>query len=207
MPANGNQSIDRQSFIRSRRSVRRFREQPVPEDVLRRLLETAVWSPSAHNRQPWRFAVLSSPGAKARLAQEMGADFLRDLLEDGTPADQADALITRSRQRILEAPAVIVLCLDPSEGDVYPDARRQKAEYLMGVQSVALAGGTLLLAAHAEGLGAVWICAPLFTPETVNKALALPVTWQPQGLILLGYPAKIPEPRPRRSVDEVAVFL
>ena len=77
----------------------------------------------------------------------------------------------------------------------------------MGVQSVALAGGTLLLAAHAEGLGGVWVCAPLFTPDTVRASLDLPSDWVPQGMILLGYPEKVPEPRPRRPVSEVTRFL
>jgi coenzyme F420-0:L-glutamate ligase/coenzyme F420-1:gamma-L-glutamate ligase len=194
-------------FLRSRRSVRRFLDQPVPGDILHRILETAGWSPSAHNRQPWRFAVLVSPERKTCLAEAMGADFRHDLLADQIAPEQVEVFVTRSRQRILEAPVVVILCLDPSDGDPYPDARRQKAEYLMGVQSVSLAGGTLLLAAHAEGLGAVWVCAPLFAPTAVQHALGLPECWQPQGMILMGYPAKIPAARPRRSLDEVAVFL
>jgi nitroreductase len=77
----------------------------------------------------------------------------------------------------------------------------------MGVQSVAMAGSTLLLAAHAEGLGGVWVCAPLFAPHTIQRVLNLPSEWQPQGLILIGFPSRVPEPRPRRNVGELAVFL
>jgi nitroreductase len=88
-------------------------------------------------------------------------------------------------------------------GDNYPDARRQQAEYLMSVQSVAMAGQNLLLAAHAEGLGGVWVCAPLFAQEAVRQALNLPGEWHPQGMLLLGYPAVVPKTRPRRPVSEV----
>ena len=67
---------------------------------------------------------------------------------------------------------------------------RQQSEHWMGIQSVALAGGHLLLAAWAEGLGGVWMCAPLFAQAAASQALDLPGSWQPQALILLGYPAK-----------------
>jgi F420 biosynthesis protein FbiB-like protein len=195
------------SLIHSRRSVRRFLPKPVPGKLLERVLEAATWAPSSHNRQPWRFVVLESHEARTRLADQMGADFRRDLLADRMAVDEVESLVSRSRQRILEAPVAIVLCMDPSVGDVYPDPERQQAEYLMGVQSVAMAGQNLLLAAHAEGLGGVWICAPLFVPHTVRRALNLPEVWQPQGLLLLGYPAKIPDPRLRRPLSEVTLYL
>jgi coenzyme F420-0:L-glutamate ligase/coenzyme F420-1:gamma-L-glutamate ligase len=100
-----------------------------------------------------------------------------------------------------------MLCLDTQVGDDYPDERRRQAEYLMGVQSVAMAGENLLLAAHDEGLGGVWVCAPLFAQESVRKALELPIEWQPQGLLLLGYPAKVPQMRPHRPIAEITRFL
>lgn len=194
-------------FLRMRRSVRRFLSDPIPAEVLSRLLEAAILAPSAHNHQPWRFVVLTNKIFRQQLADAMGADLRRDLLADGVTQDEADRQVARSRQRIWSAPAAILLCLDTASGDAYPDERRQRAEYLMGVQSVALAGGTLLLAAHAEGLGAVWVCAPLFTPETVRNALDLPLSWEPQALILLGYPAEIPPPRPRRAAEDVSKIL
>jgi nitroreductase len=76
----------------------------------------------------------------------------------------------------------------------------------MGVQSVALACGQLLLAAHAEGLGGVWVCAPLFAQESAQASLNLPATWDPQGLLLLGFPSRIPPPRDRFPVGEVTRF-
>ena len=194
------------AWLESRRSVRRFRPEPVPQDQLRRVLEAATWAPSAHNRQPWRFAVLTSSGAKSCLAEALGGEFRRDLLVDGLSEEEVDLQLTRSRQRILSAPVAILLCLDSTLGDTYRDERRQQAESMMGVQSAALAGGQLLLAAHAEGLGGVWMCAPLFAPEAARGALELPSSWQPQALLLLGYPDQIPAPRPRRPLDEIALF-
>jgi coenzyme F420-0:L-glutamate ligase/coenzyme F420-1:gamma-L-glutamate ligase len=193
-------------WLHTRRSVRRFQPLPVPRELVERILETATWAPSAHHRQPWRFAVLSTHNAKETLAVSMGATLQRDLLADGLPLAVAEAQVARSHARILEAPLAILLCLDNSLGDAYPDTPRQQAEYLMGVQSVALAGGQLLLAAHAEGLGGVWVCAPLFAAQVARQALDLPEAWQPQALLLLGYPAKIPPPRPRRAIQEITRF-
>ena len=196
-----------QEFIRARRSVRAFLPKLIPQETLEAILETATWAPSAHNRQPWRFVVLTNQEEKYRLAHQMGSEFYQDLLADGLPGDEVDRIVAHSRLRIEVAPVVVLLCLDTTQGDQYLDVKRQQAEYLMGVQSVALAGGTLLLAAHAAGISGVWVCAPLFAPQAVRTALTLTAHWDPQGLILLGYAARVPEPRPRRAVREVAVFL
>jgi F420 biosynthesis protein FbiB-like protein len=194
-------------FIKSRQSIRRFLQEPVTEKMIRRILEAAVQAPSAHNRQPWRFAILTSSESKSRLAKAMGADFRRDLQASGLPQEEIEAQVERSYSRILGAPAAVLLCLDMTEMDVYPDPDRQQAEYLMAVQSVAMAGENLLLAAHAEGLGGVWVCAPLFAQETARASLDLPGAWEPQGLLLIGRGASTPEPRPRKPLEEVARFL
>lgn len=197
--------IDPHEFLRSRISVRRFLPQPVPPEALDRILETAVRAPSAHNRQPWRFAVVQSPAAREDLAAAMGAAFRRDLAADGLPPDELEAQVLRSAARIRSAPALILLCLCMSGMDEYPDRRRRRAEFRMAMQSVALAGGQLLLAAHAEGLGGVWLCAPLFAPEAVQAALRLPADWEPQAMLLLGYPdpAQPPRRRDRRPAAEL----
>ncbi len=195
------------AFLRSRRSVRRFAARPVPPALLRRLLDTARWAPSAHNRQPWRWVVLASSQARTALAEAMAADFRRDLEADGVPPAEIQARVERSRQRLLSAPVALVLAADLSVGDTYPDASRQTAEHTMLIQSAALAGLQLLLAAHAEGLAGVWTCGPLFAPQVVRQALHLPETWAPQALLYLGYPAQEPEAPPRRPLDEVVRWL
>jgi coenzyme F420-0:L-glutamate ligase / coenzyme F420-1:gamma-L-glutamate ligase len=134
----------------------------------------------------------------------MGAEFHHDLLTDGLPPAEVEAQVERSRQRIRQAPVAVMLCMDPFACDYYPDPKRREAEQLMVVQSVALAGAYLLLAAQAEGLSSVWICAPLFAPLAARQALDLPDDWQPQALLLIGYPDHIPDPRPRLPLEEVA---
>ncbi len=199
-------SIDLHNFLRTRRSIRRFKPDPIPESVIKSILTTATYAPSAHHRQPWRFAVLSAPKAKTRLADAMAADFRRDLEKDNVPENEIVAMIARSRSRIVSAPLVVILCADACEMDIYPDTRRKKAEFIMTVQSVANTGMQLLLAIHAEGLGAVWTCSPLFAPEIVQSTLELPKTWEPQAMFLIGYPIEIPAVRERKPLSEIMVF-
>ncbi|NDJ75834.1 MAG: nitroreductase family protein [Chloroflexi bacterium] len=178
------------AIMKTRRSVRKYTDRPVPEAILQRLLKAAQWGPSAHNRQPWRWAVLTTADRRASLAAAMGARFRADLEADGLPLDKVERMVVRSYQRISTAPAVIVLFLSMADMDRYPDPGRQEAERVMAIQSVALAAQNLLLLAHAEGLGVCWMCAPLFCPDVVRAELDLPDDWEAQGLLTVGYPAE-----------------
>jgi F420 biosynthesis protein FbiB-like protein len=200
-------STDLHRFLRTRRSIRRFKPDPVPDSVIQNILTTATFAPSAHNRQPWRFAVVTDSSVKQRLANAMAVEFQRDLETDGLPPEDIQKRITRSRERITSAPLVILLCLDMTEMDAYPDKTRRRAEFRMAMQSVASAGLQLLLAAHAEGLGGVWVCSPLFVQETIQRVLALPQTWEPQAMLFIGYPEEMPEVRERKSLDEITKFF
>ena len=159
--------------------------------VIETILATATFAPSAHNRQPWRFAVITTQAVKENLANAMAADFERDLARDGIPSEKIQAQITRSKDRITSAPVAILLCLDMSEMDSYPDSKRGEAERIMAVQSAAAAGLQLLLAAHAEGLGGVWACWPLFAQETIRNTLDISETWEPQAMFFIGYPEEM----------------
>lgn len=200
-------ATDLHTFLRTRRSVRRFKSDRVPDSVIQTILTTATFAPSAHNRQPWRFVVLKNPDTRKNLAEAMAVDFQRDLESDNVPPEKIQAQVTRSKERITSAPVAILLCLDMSEMDSYPDKRRTKAEFRMTVQSVAAAGMQLLLAAHAEGLGSVWACWPLFAQETIQKTLSLPESWEPQGMVFLGFPMNVPEARERKSLQDIAIAI
>ena len=191
-------------LVADRRSIRRYEPAAVPAETLERILTAARWAPSAHNRQPWRFAILTQFRWKDRLASAMGDRLRKDRLADGDPADIIDQDVARSYARIAGAPAVIVVALDMSDMDRYRDGTRQSAEHTMAVQSTAMATQNLLLAAHAEGLGACWMCAPLFCPEVVAEALALPKGWEPQAIVTLGEPAAPGKPATRRPLGEIA---
>ena len=151
--------------------------------------------------------MVTNPTGKQKLADAMSIEFQRDLEADGLPHEEIQKRVTRSRERILAAPVVIILNLDMSEMDVYPDKKRRQAEFRMAMQSAANAGMQLLLAAHAEGLGGVWICSPLFVQETIQSVLALPETWEPQAMFFIGYPDTQPIARDRKPLDEIIKYF
>jgi coenzyme F420-0:L-glutamate ligase / coenzyme F420-1:gamma-L-glutamate ligase len=198
---------DLHAFLRSRRSVRRFKPDLVPIDIIQRILESAICAPSAHNLQPCRFVVLTSTEVKSHLADTIAGKFRQDMVIDGIPETDIQARIRQTARRAGEAPVIVVLCQDMTKVKPQPDGVRQQVETLMGAQSVAQAGLQLLLAAHAEGLGGTWICWPLFAPDETIRALGLPSDWAPQGMIFLGYPAEIPEMPARISLQEVTRYL
>ena len=193
-------------LIKSRRSIRRYTDESIPRSSILRLLEAATWAPSAHNRQPWRFAVITEPAVKDRLARAMGECLQADRTADGDDPEDIGRDIARSYVRLTGAPVLIVVCLTMADMDAYPDPQRAHNERIMAVQSTAMAAQNLLLQAHADGLAACWLCAPLFAPALVQKTLKLPDDWEPQGVITLGKAAETRE-KTRLPVDSRVKFI
>ena len=193
--------------IYTRRSIRRYTNQPVASTLIDQLLDAAIWAPSAHNRQPWRFAVLTTPEAKERLANQMCARLRADRLRDGDMIEVVEQDVNRSRERIVSAPVVIIACLSMHDMDQYPDEPRASAERTMAIQSVSMAIQNLLLTAHSLGLGACWMCAPLFCPDVVRDALSLPGDWEAQALITIGYPTDEGKHKGRTEFRQKTLYL
>lgn len=194
------------TWLTTRRSIRRYQPTPISDDIIDQLLMAATWAPSAHNRQPWRFVVIQNEDAKQQLARDMGAKLRTDLKADNVSNEIIEKDASRSYQRITQAPLLILLSLSMEDMDIYSDEKRQQNEWLMAAQSTAMAGQNLLLAAHALGLGACWMCAPLFCPNVVKASLSLPADWQPQALLTVGHPAEQKE-KTRHSVESCTLFF
>lgn len=190
-----------------RRTVRFYTAVPVPQEIVRTLLDAALMAPSAHNVQPTRFVVISSPEVKRRLADRMARRWRRDLEQDGTAEAAVRVELRFSLRRFGEAPLLILVGYTMEEMDRYPDRARRAAEETMAVQSAAAAIENLLLVATGHGLGACWCCAPLFCAGVVRRALGLPRTFIPQALLTIGYPAHTPPVPPRKPLDAVVTFL
>lgn len=189
-----------------RRSIRKYRSSAIARPLLDSLLEAATTAPSAHNRQPWRFLVIEGQRTKQRLATAMGQRLRADRLRDGDSTGPIEADVSRSYARLTGAPVLVLVCMSMAEMDRYSDSRRSHSERTMAVQGTAMAAQNLLLAAHAAGLGACWMCAPLFCADTVAGELALPPDWEPQGIVTLGYAAEAGKPFRRRHVSEIARY-
>lgn len=204
-PGHPPRDLDFDAVIRGRRSVRAFEDTPVPRALVERVLEATRWAPSPHGRMPWRFAVVTKPALKGRLADAMGEEWERQLAMDGQATDVIAKRKRRSEDRIREAPVCILVCLYLEDLDRYPDPARQAAEETMAIQSLGAAAQNLLLAAYQNGLDGGWMCAPLFCPETVRAALDLELTLAPHALLTLGYAAKDPIRRERLPLESLIV--
>jgi len=192
------------SVVENRRSVRQFSERAIERHLLEKVIETGSLAPNAHNRQSWRFLILTKKDLMLKLADEMGVDFRSALINGGASPEEAQGRLEKRRERLTAAPAVVILCVDTAVLDQYSSQHRSDGEYLMAVQSAALAGGHMLLAAQALGFAGVWMCAPLFAPERVKAVLNLPETWLAQGMLLIGYPAQEPRVGQRKRMEEVS---
>ncbi len=186
-------------FTHTRRSIRRYTDRSVSLELIDQLLEAATRAPSSHHRQPWRFAVISSPIVKTQLADRMAERLKADRLGEADRVAEIDRDVQRSRERLNAAPVVIVVCMSSLDLD---EAR----ERVMATQSVAASIENLLLAAHEAGLGTCWMAAPLYCPDVVREVLQLPDDWEAQALITIGYPADEGKPKARVDFREITIY-
>lgn len=201
LPADTEKS-EAHALLRERRSIRYYEAKQPSAAALGRIFASVAQAPSAHNRQPWRFLLIVDGDLKATLARAMGTRLVADRQSDGDDETAIAADVARSFHRITSAPVVVVVAMTLADMDGYSDEKRALAEWLMAAQSTAMAGQNLLLAAAAEGLGACWMCAPLFCESDVKRVLALPHDWQVQGLVTLGHAARPAPARPRKTLGE-----
>jgi F420 biosynthesis protein FbiB-like protein len=193
--------------LESRRSIRKFKSDLVPEDLIEKILAAGVLAPNAGHRQSWRFVVISSSKEIAKLADALNEKFSRDMRAVGHSALKVGIQARKRKKRLCAAPSVIVMFVDTTEVDDYSEENPASGKYLMAVQSCALAGGQMLLAADALGLGGLWMGGPIYSPQNVRDALNLPASWISQGMLLIGYADEDPEKKARKPMESVVKFV
>jgi coenzyme F420-0:L-glutamate ligase / coenzyme F420-1:gamma-L-glutamate ligase len=192
--------------LTARRTVREFTSAPVSPDAVQRSIAAAITAPAPHHSQPWRFAVLESAHARARLLDDMLAAWQADLSADGFTAEQITKRIRRG-EPLRKAPLIIVPCLAADAAHTYPDARRNASERTMFVVAMGAAIENLLVALAVEGLGSCWLSSTLFCREIAIQSLGLPAAWEPMGAIGVGHPAAPAPDRLDRDPEEFVVHL
>ena len=168
-------------FLRTRRSIRRWKPDPIPDEYIEKMIEAARWAPSGANGQPWEFIIVRDAHVKRRLV--------------------AAALDQRF---IEEAPVVIVVCAgETRSGQRYG----QRGRSLYCLQDSAAATQNILLAAYDMKLGSCWIGA--FNEGEVGKILKVPFGVRPIAIIPIGHPDETPSPplrRPKKSLVHFQSF-
>lgn len=170
--------MDISEVFRDRRSIRKYKETPVPREVIEQVLDAARRAPSWKNMQCWRFLVLTDPAAREKVL-------------GGFPDDNP------GKKAIAAAPVVIVVCADPAESGV-----ENGIEYY--IADTAIAFEHLCLAAHALGLGSCWM--GWYDEPMIKAALGIPGGIRIVGITPLGYPDQEPKARPRKELTEIAYF-
>jgi len=183
--------------IRERRSCRSFLPDPVSEDVIGKILEAAVWAPSAANNQPWEFIVITDKSVKKDISSE--SEKCRKVLFEKSGWKWVD----KYRINFLEeAPVIIAVIGDP---------RKTGADMFLEGGGLAYRDGcaaaiqNLLLAARALELGTLWFT--LFDRKTIRRILNLDPAKEPLALICLGKAGAAPAATPRKSAAEKTVYL
>ncbi len=189
-----------------RRTVRDFTADPVDAAAVRRAISAALTAPAPHHSEPWRFAVLETPGTRTALLDDMLAAWIADLRGDGFTEDQI-ARRARRGEPLRRAPLIIVPCLAADAAHAYPDERRAASERTMFLVSMGAAVQNLLVALAIEGLGSCWVSSTLFCQEVAAASLGLPAGWEPMGAIGVGHPAAPPAPRPQRDPDRFLTVI
>jgi nitroreductase/ferredoxin len=199
-PVDKEQQLNREQaeqFLRSRRSIRSFREKPVERAKVEKLIEIACTAPSAKNAQPWHFTVVETP-EKVRRLSELTVDMMRPVIQS-QPALAAAVSFTRvvaawdnGIDRVCRGAPLVIVVHAPKD-------------YVFGAEDTALALSYVELFAPILGLGACW-AGYLYTAANAHpplfKALGLPRGHRAFGAIMLGYPQyryhRMPLRRPPR---------
>ncbi|MFF7644634.1 nicotinate-nucleotide--dimethylbenzimidazole phosphoribosyltransferase [Streptomyces canus] len=174
--------------MRERRDIRNgFRSDPIPHEVLLRVLEAAHTAPSVGHSQPWDFVVIRS--AETRAAMQDLAQRQREAYAKSLPKGRAKQFKELKIEAILETPVNIVVTADPTRGGRHTLGRHTQPQ--MAPYSAALAVENLWLAARAEGLGVGWVS--FFDEREMVRALGLPDHLEVIAYLCVGYVDEFPE--------------
>jgi len=168
--------MDLMDAIKTRRSIRRYKETPVPENLLKEVLNAARLAPSADNAQPWRIIVVMDEQLKLKLAAA-----------------------SYGQKFIAQAPLVLVVCGIPDEA--FPTMGGYMSAHIV---DVAIAVDHMTLAAHAVGLGTCWI--GWFKEDKVREVLGIPEDVRVIALTPLGHPDESPALTPRKNLEDLVMY-
>jgi len=170
--------------IKTRRSIRKYKLDPVDDRLLQKVLDAARWAPSWANTQCWRFVVVKDMNTKSKLADTLTAT-------------------NSAMDAIRNAPIVIVACAELGKSGCHGGPwETDKGDWFMF--DVALAMQNLVLAAHSLGLATVHV--GLFDAQKAAAILEVPAGFCVVEMTPLGYPDQVRDPRPRKELPEIVFY-
>ncbi len=193
--------------VAARRSVRAFKDLPVPRGIVERAVELAVQAPAPHHSLPWRFVLLEGREEKEKLSLSMARQWRADLRRDRVDEATIERVIARSHALLASTPLLTVCCADMTRAHSYADQRRKLAEWSLFAHSVGAALQTFMLALAEEDVASCWISAPVFCRDVVKATLDLGDAIEPHALVLVGYASNDYTPRPRPDPNPADYIL
>lgn len=192
--------------ISTRRTIRTFINESIPDEVVESAVADAATAPSPHHTRPWRFLRLDGRSREI-LLDAMREQWRRDLQDiDGLSDSEVERRIARGGL-LRSAPSVIVPFVELSDAHHYPDARRSGAERDMFLVAGGAAVQSLLVSLAAQGVGSAWVSSTMFCAGVVKETLGLPDDWHPLGAIAIGYAAAAPRERTPIFVDDLLLTI
>ena len=197
-------------LLRSRRSIRGYKPDPIPDEYVQKIIEAARWAPSGGDSQPWEFIVIKKKEIKDRIA-----DFF---VESTKPVREAE--LTREKELRMpaverevtepgfkNAPVFILLCGDPRVNEAFPLLVYQKSGTEIFLSNLASAFLCMQLAAKSLGLGSQWVSATGHAMEDhLKELLDIPKEFKIYDMMAAGYPAYPLGPRSPRKIDEMTHY-
>ncbi|MBI4232921.1 MAG: nitroreductase family protein [Chloroflexi bacterium] len=186
-------ALDTLEAVHTLRAVRRFRQDPVPEEALRQVLDAAICAPSGANRQPWAFVIIREPDLKRQVASYYRRSWEQAYGGAAAAPRPADPRVRASAaylaEHMAEVPVLVLACIHMEGG---PATFTHGASIYPAVQN-------LMLAARALGLGTALTTLHKRYEAEVKGLLGIPADWETAALIPLGFPAgRSPFGLPRR---------
>lgn len=185
--------------IAARRSIRRFKDTPIPDNMLQCVLQAAIQAPSGKNRQPWHFVVVK---------ENQRAEMVR-LMREGiaqAKAEGEDAGSSEWTVKVMEHAPVTVFVFNPHGAPPWEHhSIGQMFDDLVDIQSIGAAIQNMLLAAQDLGLGSLWICDVFYAYEQLQTWLGEP--GEMIAAVSLGYPDEAPAARARKPYAELVRTL
>ena len=212
---------DLAELIRTRRSIRKYRAEAVPDDLLLKAIDLATWAPNGGNRQPWQFFVVKNPAVIGRLADAVDARsrLMASWPEADAYREDADRWV-RVGAFFRQAPVCIAVMVGAYEsladkilqarGATDPAAREMQEWRRFGasrIQTIGAAVQNLLLALHQQGLGACWMAGPKQAKAEIEAILEVPPEWEFVALVPVGWPAEEKTGAPRKPLEQVVKFI
>ena len=203
-------------LMKSRRSIRRFKSERPGREVIEQLIEAAVTAPSASNKQPWRFLIVTNESIQRRLGESIRAAVDRVASHVEPSFEEAFRAYGDYFTRFENAPVLIVPLCRPMnlltrmvDEKLAPSDRAAilNMEERSGVVSTSLAFQNILLRAHELGLGASGMTGPLIAGDDLREILSVPDSWEIVAFIPVGFPDEQPDPQPRKPIDAVVKWL